>query len=390
MMTYAEMIKNQALSMQCLMFDCVNRRFDIKPDEKGVVRGHYVMVKPGVRLLENGDVEFNFYAPNAKTVEVAGHGGRFPETRIPMHKVEEGEPGWWQVVVPDIPEGFHYHSYFVNGDHAINALTPLGYGSFTPLNFFEKPKEGEEFYLYNENIPHGSVRMEWFYSEATKSWRICYVYTPPEYETSDKRYPVLYLQHGGGEDETGWVWQGKIQNIADGLLAEKKCKEMIIVMNTGYCFNENSIHPSVGALDDLLIRDAIPFIDKNFRTIPDKDHRSLAGLSMGSIQSQFAVFDHPDVFSSLGVFSGTFILEGKVRDYQEFITDIDEFNKKIRYLFLSVGEYEPAIFQRTDAVEDLKQRGANAEWYICPQGYHEWHVWRHAAYLYLQKIFQWN
>ena len=389
-MTYEEMIKNQALSMHALMFDSVNRRFDIYADPGEEIRGHYVMVKPGVRLLPNGDVEFNFYAPNARTVEVAGCGGRMSAEKTAMHRNPEGEEGWWQVVISGIPEGFHYHQYFVNGVRCLNHLSPIGYGSFEPLNFFEKPKEGEDFYLYKD-VERGTIRSEWYYSNASKSWRICYVYTPPGYETSpEKHYPVLYLQHGGGEDETGWVWQGKINNIVDNLLAQKKCREMLIVMNTGYCFNENTIHPALGALDDLLIRDCIPYIDSHFRTIPDKDHRALAGLSMGAIQSQMAVFDHTDVFSALGVLSGTFLIKSVIRDYSWLTDDIDEFNRRIKYLFLSVGEYEPAIFQRTDVVKELAERGANAEYYICPEGYHEWHVWRHGIYRFLQKLFIWT
>ncbi len=376
--------------MHPLMFDPVNRRFDVFADEDGTVRGHYIMIKPGVRVLENGDVEFNFYAPGARSVEVAGCGGRMSEQRVPLLPVADTEPGWWQAVIPGIPEGFHYHTYFVNGVEALNSLAPIGYGSFSPMNFFEKPKEGENFYLYQE-VPRGTVRMEWFYSEASKSWRICYVYTPPGYETDlEKRYPVLYLQHGGGEDEIGWVWQGKINNITDNLLAEKKCCEMIIVMNTGYCFNENTVHHALGALDDMLIRDCIPFIDRKYRTVDDKDYRALAGLSMGSIQAQLAVFDHPDVFSAVGIFSGTFVLKSKLRDYSYMIDDIEEFNRRIKYLFLSVGEYEMPIFQRTDAVRELAERGANAEYYICPESYHEWHTWRHSAYRFLQKLFRWN
>ena len=389
-MSYSELIQNQALTMHALNYDCINRRFDIFAAPGESVRGHYVMIKPGVRLLENGDVEFNFYAPEAKTVEVAGCGGRFSDEKIPMHPVTEGEAGWWQAVVSGIPEGFHYHNYFVNGLQCLNPLAPIGYGSFAPLNFFEKPKEGEDFYLYKD-VPRGTVRAEWYYSQASKSWRICYVYTPPKYETeTEKRYPVLYLQHGGGEDETGWVWQGKINNIMDNLLAEGKCEEMIVVMNTGYCFNENTVHHALGALDDLLIRDCIPFIDKKFRTIPHKDRRALAGLSMGSIQSQLCVFDHPDVFSSVGIFSGTFILKTKLRDYSYMIDNIEEFNRRIKYLFLSVGEREIPIFQRTDAVQDIADRGGNAEYFICPESYHEWHTWRHSAYRFVQKLFRWD
>ena len=390
-MKFYEQLENQALTMHALNFDSVNRRFDIYADPGEKVRGHYVMVKPGVKVLENGDVEFNFYAPEARTVEVAGCGGRMSDKKIPLQRVAEGEPGWWQVVVSDIPEGFHYHVYYVNGLQTLNALAPIGYGSFNPLNFFEKPKEGEDFYLYRRDIPHGTIRTNWFYSEASKSWRICYVYTPPEYENHpERRYPVLYLQHGGGEDETGWVWQGKINNIMDNLLYEGKCREMLIVMNNGYCFNENTIHPSLGALDDLLIRDSIPFIDRTYRTVPDADHRSLAGLSMGSIQAQLAVFDHPDVFSSVGIFSGLLLYHCSFRDYTDLINDIDAFKRQIRYLFLSVGEHEAPIFQRTDAVADLAARGANAEYYICPDSYHEWHCWRHSVRLFVQKLFQWN
>ena len=225
-----EIIENQALTQHALFFDPLNKSPIFEKEENGEVRIHYVDDKPGVRVLENGDVEFNYYAPNAKSVRVEGIGGSMLQ-QYDMHPVGGG---FWQAIAHDIAPGFHYHHYFVDGVQATNIKAPFGYGCFESINFFEVPGgEDPEFYLL-EDVPHGAIRMELFKSSVTGRVRACYIYTPPRYDTDlRKRYPVLYLQHGCGEGETGWIWQGKINCTIDNLLAEGKCNEMLIVMDSG-------------------------------------------------------------------------------------------------------------------------------------------------------------
>ena len=193
--------------------------------------------------------------------------------------------------------------------------TYFGYGKET--SGIEIPEPGADYYAIRD-VPHGEVREKWYFSSTTGEWRRAIVYTPPDYETNLKRrYPVLILQHGSGEDETGWTSQGRAQWILDNLIAAGRAEPMIIVMDRGYALRRGEPVPAftkkltVGELDrlfgtfgDVILHDLIPTIDASYRTIPDRDHRAMAGLSMGGMQTLFITLDHPDEFAYIASLSG--------------------------------------------------------------------------------------
>ena len=269
--------------------------------EKGIDFLHYIDRIQAVNVFDNGDVEFNFYAPSAECVEVAGVTGSFKSDKIPLFKKENG---YFTRILSGIPAGFHYCDWFVDG---VRVSNPDGrfYGGFRMMNFFDIPETQDDFYFRRE-VPHGTVRIELYHSSVNGRTKYAYIYTPPLYEENvDKLYPVLYLQHGVCEDETSWLWSGKANYILDNLIAEKKCQEMIIVMNSGYSFKEGEkaiFYP--GDFDSELVYDCIPYIESNFRVKKGRSFRAVAGLSLGSAQASLSAANHPDLFGYLGVFSG--------------------------------------------------------------------------------------
>ena len=215
--------RNQALTMHPLFFDPIYSRVYVE-EENGKRSLKYRDDIWGARLEENGDVTFSMYAPSARTVEVAGVGGSMGRERIAL---DRGEDGCFSRTVSGIAPGFHYHFWYVDGVQVTNPAAPVAYGCFGATNFFEVPREGEDFWFLKD-VPHGGVQIRSYVSCVNNHVKKCYVYTPPSYETQpEKKYPVLYVQHGVGEDETGWIWNGKLNFILDNLIAEGKCREMI-------------------------------------------------------------------------------------------------------------------------------------------------------------------
>ena len=210
-------------------------------------------------------------------------------------------------------------------------------------------------YYLAQNVPHGDVRIRIYQSKITGQLRRCFVYTPPEYDTNlSARYPVLYLQHGMGEDETGWIFQGHANLILDNLIAEKKAVPMIIVMDNGYAsvptgpFGPPASGRSgeIGAFEDVMIKEVIPMIDSSFRTIPDRGHRAMAGLSMGANQALHLATGHLDTFAYMAGFSGTMNgLSGDPLDpataFNGIFKDGAAFNAKVKLLWLGMGTEEP-------------------------------------------------
>ncbi len=385
-MTKQEILNNQALYQHMLYFSPLNKKpiFDRSGERPRI---YYVEEKQGVRILDYGKAEFNFFAPGASSVSVKGWGGSMAQ----QFELEKAEDGYWQYTAEGILPGFHYCDFYVDGIRTINQLAPVGYGGFRICNFFEMPEEDSAFWLL-QNVPHGDVRMEQYTSGVTGRVKAVWVYTPPGYdENPDKRYPVFYIQHGGGENETGWVWQGKINYIADNLIAEGKCEEMIIVMNSGYSFTPETDRTTMhGNFEREVVEDCIPFIDKKFRTIPDKDHRAIAGLSMGGAQA-FAIGMHQrkTYFSYTGVFSGTL---ARVRpgsfDVSEAFEDGEAFRRDVKLLFASWGTHEPMGENNAAFLDELeREKGITAVRHT-HVGWHEWDVWRHAAYTYMQLLFR--
>jgi len=386
-MTKQEIINNQALNQHMLFFDPLNKKLAFG-ERDGKRYMEYVDEKQGIKVLDFGKVEFNFIAPDAKSVEVAGWGGSMRQ----RYALEPVGDGYWQYVATDVNPGFHYCDFYVDGVKTINPLAPLGYGSFYVCNIFEMPEEDSDFFLL-QKVPHGDLRMELYKSTVNGRTKAAWVYTPPGYDKNlDKKYPVLYIQHGVGENETGWFWQGKLNYIADNLLAAGKMEEMIIVVNSGYAFVEGGIDMFLpGDFDHELVQDCIPFIDAKYRTKTDKDSRAIAGLSLGSAQSLSIGLTHmEDVFSYVAVFSGGVSATSRFGDYDvsAAFEDGERFNKCIKVFFVSWGSEEPMGERNKEFLAELYEKKGIKSVTYSHFGYHEWDVWRYSAREYLQLLFK--
>lgn len=380
---------NIALDSYGLFYDPAYLKMKLFTDEEGNTGPRHTYDYPGVTAREDGSVEFCFYAPNAKKVQVAGLGGL--QMGNERHDMVKDEEGYWKVTLYDLVDGCHYHEYYVDGNCVVNPMGNIGYGCHKNINFFEKAGKDCDFYL-QQNVPHGTLHMELFDSTVTGKTRSCWVYTPPEYEKNmDKEYPVLYLQHGGGENETGWIWQGKVNYILDNLLAEKKCKEMIIVMNCLYCLDDRKEQDFLtGDFDSMLINDCIPFIESKYRVKPGDKNRAMAGLSMGSYQTIMTTLRHLGTFPYIGIFSGSLDRRWYCDfDYSKVFDDAKSFNEKIKCLFFGIGEQEERLMNNMGEYYRMltEDKGIPVTWYTCP-GYHEWNVWRKCLYEFAQLLFQ--
>ncbi len=343
----------------------------------------------GAEPLGKGRVRFNMYAPEGCRVEVEGMPG------TPMWKPEgsrtklkETKPGFYTGEVCDWPCGFQYIQFYVNDIPTINPKAPVGVGYGKAVNFCEVPGDPEETDVYAlKDVPHGSVTMEIYYSSVTGMYRNCYVYTPPAYDPG-KKYPLLFLQHGGGEDETGWLWQGKINYIMDNLLADGKAEEMIIVMNAGYSFKADDPYDFLpGDLGAVLETDLLPVLEKKYSIYTDREHRAMAGLSMGSWQTQHAAVMHPGLFAWEGIFSGGPGKRLEELDMDSNFADL-EMARKMKLIFISCGTGEPRCQGQIAFVKQMQAEGLDNLVMDTWPGVHEWRVWRHAAYAFLQLLFK--
>ena len=357
--------KNQALTMHPVFFDPLNKKVYMK--ESGNIDSLQYMEDPGaIEVQEDRQVRFRFFAPEAKTVEVAGLGGTMGNEHFSLKP--EGN-GYFSATVDGIKPGFHYHNWYVDGVEVQNPHGAFGYGCFKAINFFEMPEEGTDFY-YLKEVPHGDVRIMKYKSQVNSHIKACFVYTPPGYEEKrDREYPVLYLQHGAGENETGWIWSGKLNLILDNLIKEKKCTEMIVVMCCGYSFIPETapvFYP--GDFDRELTEDCIPCIEKEFRVKKGRAYRAIAGLSMGSAQAMLTFAKHQDLFGYLGVFSGMADTE-----LDKILT---EKTYAAHHIFLSCGKGEERLAEKQQAAcGQLLEQGIPCS-RASYNGFHEWHVWR--------------
>jgi len=242
-------------------------------------------------------------------------------------------------------------------------------------------------------VPHAEVREERYFSKTTADWRRIFVYTPPEYHRDDSmRFPVLYLLPGAGEDETCWSAQGRVGQILDNLIAERKARPMLVVMEGGVARKPGEpdatwrqpaeLSRRFITLDQVFVDDLIPRIDETYRTIANAEHRALAGLSLGGAQAFAIGLRHPDKFAHVGGFSGVGGGPGRSFDprtaYGAVMSDVAAFNQKMRVLFLSIGEDEPGWLSNSvkSYREALQAMGINHVFYESPHTGHEWHTWR--------------
>lgn len=340
----------------------------------------------GVEITDAQNVIFHIQAPKASRVQIAGIGGAMGRTR---HDLSQDHTGTWSVSISGITPGFHYCEFYVDGNLVLNPSMPIGYGAFKAINFFEMPDRYSPFYQIH-NVRHGTVRMEYYFSSISGYLRNCLVYTPPGYEQStDERYPVWYLQHGGGENETGWIWQGKLAFMMDNLISTGQCRKMIVVMNEGYAFPDTlSYDQGCSAFPDVLVHDCIPFIDRTFRTKTDSGNRALSGLSMGGIQTMLTAFSHPDCFSYLGMFSVSLRLQIGDIDFSPLFSSPESFNQYFRLALFCSGDQETDLTQTNyEKISMLSAKGYHCAQFVTP-GYHEWTVWRFCACEFAKRLFQ--
>lgn len=365
------------------MFDPVYKGLIFDFDSEGRPAGRYFDEHHGASIIDSktGKASFWFKGGSAKEIAVDIWGvGKYS-------MVKEADSDWWSVVVDAIPSGFHYYWLVVNGVNTVDANAPVGYGGFRAVNFFEMPENDFELYRLRQ-VPHGTVHLNYFKSDVTGRTKLCYVYTPAGYDDSGKEYPVLYLQHGGGEDENGWIWQGKMCNIADNLLAEGKIEPMIIVMNTGYAFPESGEwHPALTAFTEEMPGCCVDFIDKTYRTKKARHNRAMAGLSMGGMMTQHVVFAHPELFANAGIFSGGLPIEGPEGDFSGILLNKEKFAETFDVLFASCGEQEGMFSHIKESAQRITESG-NKVFTFFTEGGHEWKVWRRSLAEFLPKLFR--
>jgi enterochelin esterase-like enzyme len=391
---------------------------DSKPAATNVAGAQYPRVYP------DGRVAFRVNAPTAQKVQVAP-GQSIPENnginglgKEPYDMVRDKD-GVWTVTTPPAVPGFHYYWLLVDGVAVNDPSSETFFGYNKETSGVEVPEPGVDFYLLKE-VPHGEVRQHWYYSKLTSAWRPIMIYTPPGYDANtSQRYPVLYLQHGGGENYTSWSRQGHVNFIMDNLIAEGKAKPMIIVMENGSgggpgagaAGRRGGDAPAggrgdataarggapgagrgggIGALGDVFVKELIPHIDVSYRTIADREHRAMAGLSMGSAQTLQITMAHLDTFSYIGVFSrppdNNFNIE---TSYNGVFKDAAAFNQRVHLLWLGAGTAEPLIYQGVKATHEALDKAKIKNVYVeFPGLAHEWQIWRKDLHDFAPRLFQ--
>ena len=332
---------------------------------------------------------FSISAPEARKVIVDICGKKYDMQ-------PDGKGNWMAVTNPLVP-GFHYYFMEINGVRFVDPATETFFGCNRQSGGIEIP-EGDEgnYYRPQQGAPQGQVRSLYYFAKSTNEWRHAMVYTPADYEKGKKKYPVLYLQHGMGEDETGWSKQGHMQHIMDNLIAKGDAMPMIVVMESGDIKapfkggdNRQGFSTYGNSFYEVMMNDLIPTIDAKFRTLTDRDHRAMAGLSWGGHQTFDVVLNHLDKFAWMGTFSGAiFGLDVKTA-YNGIFTRPDEFNKKIHYLFMMSGtEGMDKMFNTKKTVDELNAQGIKAVYYESTGTDHEWLTWRRGLKEFVPKLFK--
>lgn len=341
-------------------------------------------------ILENLSVVFRVKAPEAKQVQI---------DLGKLYDMSKDDQGIWSVTTdPQVP-GFHYYSLVIDGVKVADPASESFFGMGRMASAIDIPEKGVDFYEIKD-VPHGAVSSKYYFSKVTNSWRRLFVYTPPNYDNNEnERYPVVYIQHGGGEDERGWTVQGKTDIIIDNLIAEGKAKPMIVVISNGNVNTGRGVggysSAAMAAFKEEMTKNIVPFIDKNYRTLATVDNRALCGLSMGGGQSFYTGLQSLDCFASIGIFSsgifgGINNPTGKEFDAEKEIPGLlsksQTFNQQLKLFYISVGEQDPRFEYTTRAVKKFRDNGLKVEFTSFP-GDHEWQVWRKSLHDFASRVF---
>jgi len=389
---------------------CWAQATDCKPSSLNIPGAPYPCVHP------DRSVTFRVQAPEAQKVQVRLGG---------THDMTKGADGLWTATIPPQVVGFHYYSIVIDGAVVADPATRTFFGSGWDNSGIEIPEpDADAAYYSAKDVPHGQVSQRWYYSKVTRAWRRCFVYTPPEYDANSRsRFPVLYLLHGWGENEQGWTTQGHVDFIMDNLIAAKKAKPMIVVMdnlNAVKPGGDASLYAARGSLtqmnvaaapagggrapaggrggfpsnwgnifSEMMLADLLPMVEHTYRVLPGRENRAMAGLSMGGMQSFLTVLGNLDKFAYLGGFSGSSGGRGgfdpKTSNNGVF-ADAAVFNKKIKVLFLGIGSVEGPGAKNFS--EELTKAGIHNVYFESPGTAHEWLTWRRCLNDFAPRLFQ--
>jgi len=335
------------------------------------------------QILPNSCAQFRIKAPEAQKVQL---------DLVKKYDMVKNSEGFWEVTTDSLSEGFHYYSLIIDGVAVADPASETFYGMGRMASGFEVPFKGDGYYEIR-NIPHGDIRIKRYYSNVTNSWREFYMYTPPGYDkdTIDK-YPVLYIMHGGGEDQRGWATQGKTDLILDNLMAEKKAVPMVVIMVDGNmplkAFGEEGLQ----VFEKELKQNIIPFVENNYRIKPESKSRALAGLSMGGIQTLYVGINNTNMFSYLGVFSSGWIqpLQNDLanKQYEYMVNHAATINNNLAQFWISMGGKEDIAWQNCQTMlakfDEMNIKYTYSEY----PGGHSWPVWRNNLYNFAQLLFK--
>lgn len=391
---------------------------DCKPNALNIPGAPYPCIHPDNR------VTFRVNAPDAQKVRVRVGGG---------FDMAKGPDGLWTATTTPQVVGFHYYTLSIDGAVVADPATRTFFGSGYDNSAIEIPDPDGEFFTLKD-VPRGQVRQQRYFSKVTGGWRRAYVYTPPDYDTNTRaKYPVLYLLHGWGENEQGWHTQGHVDAIMDNLIAEKKARPMIIVMDNlnavkpgesaALYFARGSLTQAVpqppptpgapppargaappgraggpgpgrgslasGVFTDMMLTDLIPMVERTFRVAPGRENRAMAGLSMGGAQTFGTALAHLDKFAYLGGFSGSSGGRGGFDPKTSsggVYADAAAFNKKVKVLFLGIGSAEGTGTKTFS--DQLTQAGIKNVYYESPGTAHEWLTWRRCLREFAPRLFR--
>ena len=312
-------------------------------------------------VFADGRAAFRLRAPNATKVQLQP-GGNDNGLGLQPIDMTKGADGFWTVTTPPAVPGFHYYWFVVDGLQVNDPGSQTFFGWARDTSGIEIPSRGEDFYS-PKDVPHGQVRMEWYLSKTTGQWRRAMVYTPPDYDRDARtRYPVMYLQHGAGENETGWTRQGRANFILDNLISAKAAVPMIVVMDHGYATAAGTTRRNAGSRGRVRREPiSIPTIDARYRTQADREHRAMAGLSMGSGQALQIASRNLDTFSYLGLFSGAAPTGDLTTAYNGVFANGAEFSKRVRLVFMGAGSAEPRLMTSIPAARESARKTRRQE-----------------------------
>ncbi len=330
----------------------------------------------GFEILSDGRVRLRIIAPDAKSVAIDQFG-----SVSPLAKVSDGA---WEATL-DLGRGFKYIFLKIDGADFLSPYLPIGYGCCRPMNFIDIPVEHQKFDELRD-VPHGGVSRRYFKSKTSGKTESCLIYTPPGYKQSGA-YPVLYLQHGYGENETGWVHQGHLARILDNLIHDGKASEMIVVMGNGMAQRNFSSERTL--YTRILTEDLIRFVETEYAAKTDKWSRAMAGLSMGSYQTSIVTLSRPDLFGYAGLFSGFLRAPWGDKDepHLKTLDDAQKFSESFRVFFRAMGTEDTYWHRFADDDEYIANKNVNMLRKTYPGG-HDWTVWRDCAHDFLQLIFK--